>query len=1196
MKVLYYTAVDANLAVFSAAYDKVNNPKFKLKAYHRRQFSSKKIRENFVKDGKNSDIILIQLMGGSHSMINFEKIMEEFSDKKIFIYCTTLEGVELMNKYNNVDEKSSMLFFKYFKFGGKENFYNMFLYIMSRENPEIDYKEPEEIPMNGIYYQSKSGKEKIGIIFYRNYYQNGETGFIDFLIEELEKRGAAVKAVFASTVKNEKVNSMSQDEVLEKYFIEDGKENIDILINLLMFANYIEDENYLGVLDVPILQGLLVSDNRKIWEKENYGLNPSNLSIGVALPEIDGSIITLPLATKEVLRNQKNGIDQVKYVAIENRIEDFSDVVLSYCKLKKPNPEKKVAIIFHNYPPGNQSIGCAYGLDAQESVIEILKALDRENYKVEKIYENSKELMDCIFENATNDEGWNDETQVKNSEKLSKDRYLDFYKDINLKAKEKIENYWGKPLGEFMVDGKNFYLPGILNGNIFIGIQPKRNAKMDSSTSYHSPDLPISHYYIGYYRWIKEVFKADAVIHVGKHGSLEWLPGKAVGLSESCHPDIAISKLPNVYPYIINNPGEGTQAKRRSQACLIGHLEPKMTNADLYDDFSSLEKLIDEYTDIKAYGREIGKEFFENFDKLLELTGLENDTKDLESLDEKISFIHEYLEDMKENLITEGLHILGKAPEGKDLVEFLASLTRISSPNFQSLEEIFARRKGLDILDLYEKRKNGNLEEKAEAKENFEDIRREIKDFLRDLIEGKEDFNEDLKDTAEVLKREIIPKLYKTEDEIENLLKFLEGKFVNSGPSGAPTRGQIDILPTGRNFYSLNPRVIPTRSAYKTGAKLGKKLVERYKLDNGGEYPESIGFVLFGSPTIRTKGEDIAQILYLMGLEPVYQAGSDNVIGTKPIPLEKLNRPRIDVTIRISGFFRDAFFNIVELIDEGFTKISLLDENHEDNFIKKHIDEELKNLKSHYEDEKESRRKATLRIFSAKPGAYGTGVNTLIDGKDWKTQEDLANMYLEYGSYAYGKNLNGEKSFDSFKSRLSKIDLAVKNIDNKETDVLANDDNYAYLGGMVAAAKSLGKNIEGYVGDSSNPDNLKVKNITEETRFVIRTKLLNPKWYEGLKQHGYAGASTLSSNVDYVFGWDATSEVIDDLTYSKILENFLKDREFFEWLKEANVWAGKNIAERLLEADQRGLWEPTEEEKDELVKIFLELEGDAEAD
>lgn len=1214
LKVVYYTAVDANLTVFSNAYKRFSEGALELTVFHRRACASVKVREQLQNRLIDADMFIVQLMGGKESMPEFDAIMGNLRNgTKKFIYGTTETIMALAKEHNNVSSEVGKQLFDYMAFGGQENIHQMLRYITSMYSSlKMEFESPRELPMNGLYYETAGFEQenclKVGIIFYRNYFINGDHSYVDALIQSIEALKAKVRVLYLSTMKSEKVENQSVHEVLKHYFTDkSGYSEIDVLISLIMFSNGKSGRYFLQAIDVPVLQGLMITDSYNIWRKEAYGLTPSSLTINVALPEMDGVIVAFPIATKEVKKDQETGFDLVSYCPIKERLNKMAMLAVQYAKLRKTNnAEKKIAILMHNYPPKNETIGCAFGLDTQQSIIEILKNLKDNGYKVDTVYENAQELMDSVFQHCTNDEKWHTQPQLDKTIHMPEGDYKARYETLDMNVKEKMEAYWGEPVGECMtceeIGNQNAVLiPGIINGNIFIGIQPQRNQSMDASSAYHSPDLPMGHHYFAYYQWIKHHFGANAVIHMGKHGSLEWLPGKAVALSNECHPDCAIDTLPNFYPYIINNPGEGTQAKRRSNACLIGHLEPPMREAELYDVFERLGVLINEYMDNVQYNREISEAFQTELNKAFKETGLALDLEEIESVDEKISRAHHYLEEMKETLINNGLHILGKCPEGQDLIDFVGALTRVASEEHPSLREAVAEALGYDLEKMMKERAEGTLSDKQFASEAFAEVKEAAEHLIVCCLEGKPYpqlayKSQKLLDAVNYIKEEILPKLIQTSDEITHLMEGLNGKFVPPGPSGAPTRGQTEILPTGRNFYTLNPNVIPTQIAWKTGTELADILIARYLKEHEGKYPENIGIALFGSPTIRTKGEEIAQILSLIGARPLLQKGGNNIKSFEPIAYSELKRPRIDVTIRMTGFFRDAFPGIVEKLDNVICRIAQLDEPEEMNFIKKHVNEEMQESIQSGKTAEEAFRSSSYRIFSAKPGAYGTGVNTLINGKDWKDKKDIAHMYAEFGGYAYGNTVFGKKETASFKKRLAALDAAVKTIDTKETDVIANDDNYSYLGGMLAASDVLGeKRTKGYFGDSSNPQFLNLRSVQEETRFVIRTKLLNPRWHNALKKHGFKGATDLSSTIDYVFGWDATTEVIDDLTYRKIMEAFIEDEEYNQWLKDANPWAVQNIIERLLEAIDRNLWQADEEQRRKLIGLYLDNEADLES-
>ncbi|MFW0860108.1 MAG: cobaltochelatase subunit CobN [Dehalococcoidia bacterium] len=711
------------------------------------------------------------------------------------------------------------------------------------------------------------------------------------------------------------------------------------------------------------------------------------------------------------------------------------------------------------------------------------------------------------------------------------------------------------------------------------------------------------------YEWIRNTFGAQVVMHIGKHGSLEWLPGKSVGLSDYCYPDVAISDLPNIYPYIINNPGEGTQAKRRSFCCIIDHLVPVMHNADTYDEMAELETQLEEYYQAKTVNP--GKLSFLkeiiwekvcesklHFDLGLAAEEIPDD------FDTFLAGLHGYLSEIKDTQIRDGLHIFGEPPAEQRLVEFLAALTRLPNGDVPSLRQSLVEMKGYDLDKLLADRGQLNPDGRTNG-QIIEDIHQlslqliscladtgfdaaKISSVCQKILEQKD------RKVAEVLDYiccSLVPRLEDTVDELSATRDAAGGKFVSAGPSGAPTRGMAHILPTGRNFYSVDPNTIPSPAAWKVGVKLGDDLLERYLKDEGC-YPENIGIVLWGSPTMRTKGDDVAETLYLMGVKPVWQKESGYVKGLEVIPLEELKRPRIDVTFRISGFLRDAFPNIVELLDEAVQLVAFLDEPPEQNYIAKHVKEEIAELLAKGVNPEQAREEACYRIFGCKPGAYGAGVAKLIDSKDWKDDSDLGEVYVVWGGYVYGSKTYGKKQPELFKRRLSVLDVAVKNTDTREYDMMDSDDFYAYHGGMIAAVRAFkGEAPRALIGDSSDPERVKTRSTAEEAKHVFRARILNPKWIESMKRHGYKGAADISRAVDIAFGWDATAEIMDDWMYEQLAEKFALGKEFTDWLKEVNPWALQNIAERLLEAIERGMWQSTEEMKRELQGVYLDIEG-----
>jgi cobaltochelatase CobN len=434
---------------------------------------------------------------------------------------------------------------------------------------------------------------------------------------------------------------------------------------------------------------------------------------------------------------------------------------------------------------------------------------------------------------------------------------------------------------------------------------------------------------------------------------------------------------------------------------------------------------------------------------------------------------------------------------------------------------------------------------------------------------------------------ELVPRLAGTTAEITNVLRALEGRFVEPGPSGSPTRGLISVLPTGRNFYSVDPKSIPTRNAFDVGTALADSLLERHRADTGA-WPDSVGLTVWGTSAMRTQGDDIGEVLALLGVRPTWDDASRRVTGIEVVPLRELGRPRIDVVLRISGFFRDAFPHVVALLDDAIAALAILDEPAEHNYVAAHY---RADLTAHGDD-----RRARTRIFGSKPGAYGAGLLPLIDSREWRTDADLAEVYATWGGYAYGRGLDGAAARSDMEHAFRRITVAAKNVDTREHDIADSDDYFQYHGGMVAMVRSLtGRNPAAYVGDSAVPHAVKTRTLAEETRRVFRSRVVNPRWIAAMQRHGYKGAFELAATVDYLFGFDATAGVVEDWMYHQLAESYVFDPGVQQFLRESNPWALRGMTERLLEAADRGLWaEPDQADIDALRAVYLDLEGDLE--
>ncbi len=1043
----------------------------------------------------------------------------------------------------------------------------------------------------------------IALLFYRAHWMSGNTDFVDALAERLQELGCRPLPIFVYSLKPEHA---AQIEPLLR------EARVDAIINTLSFSMGAGSVEWLQRLDVPVLQAIVSTSSREAWQRSSAGLSPIDTAMNVALPEFDGSIITVPVSFKEELaQDELLGSPVLRYVADRERVDAFARLACNWARLRRtPNAQKRVAFVLSNYPTKNARIGNAVGLDTPASVLEVLKAMQGAGYDTGDLPESGDELVFQLIDRCSNDREMLTEQQLRDAAgHASAAQYRAWFDQFPPTNQRELVEAWGSPPGTVFLAERgqpSLAMPGILLGNVFLGVQPPRGFGENPIAIYHSPDLPPTHHYLAYYRWIRDVFQADAIVHVGKHGTLEWLPGKSLGLSPSCYPELAISDLPHFYPFIINNPGEGAQAKRRSHAAIVDHLIPAMTTADAYNEIVRIEQLMDEYYQVQTLDPRKAPIIRGQIWDAVVQAQLHHDLGEdelPEDFDGFLLHVDGYLCELKDSQIRDGLHVLGQAPAGEQLVDLLLALTRLDNVEAPSLRSSMAEALGIPdyavlLADrgapysgppLDGVRSNGDAVEHIEARNHQlvqaivdgQPVDRAVADAL-----GMQDAEQALSvaadacSTSSYVKQSLIPALARTGEEIDNLLAGLEGRFIPPGPSGAPTRGMASVLPTGRNFYSVDPKTLPSPAAWDIGRQLGDALLAKY-LAEEGRYPESVGIVVWGTSAMRTQGDDVAEILWLLGVRPVWMKENRRVTGVELIPIEELGRPRIDVTVRISGFFRDAFPNLVQLLDDAFRLVARLDESDERNLVA-----------AHYRRDG-STPEALYRIFGSKPGTYGAGILPLLDARNWASDQDLAEVYTAWGGFAYTREEYGKPARPQFEQRFGEISIATKNQDNREHDIFDSDDYMQYHGGMIATIRALtGKNPRQFFGDSANPALVRVRDLDDEARRVFRSRVINPKWIESIKRHGYKGAFELAATVDYLFGYDATAQVVEDWMYERTTQAYVQDPAMQAFFAEKNPWALRNIAERLLEAIERGMWKnPSQEQRDALQGAYLQMEA-----
>ena len=1204
---------------------------------------------------KNTDFLMLKWMGSGLTTTFLQRIHTYLQQHKISYYIDAAGGDE-ENLVQGITPEQEGAIRLYSLYGGEQNLYHLWQYmdgITAGDTSSVT--KPDPIYWTGIYHPEakkvytdlaayekdfcQPGRLTVGILFYRDEWVWGDLQYQAALVHETEHQGMNVICVFSNGIPNKEMGMPALDEVFSRFFFKDGVPAVDVFINITKFSltgSGALKLDFLKQWNVPVLAAYTLLAPYEEWKDSLEGMNAMEVSISISLPEFDGVTHGVPVACKKVLEN-----GDVRYLPIPERITHMLHKAKKWAAIRrKENAEKRIAIIFHNYPPKNSNIGSAVGLDSIESVRRLLANLQARGYKVDFIPEDSKEFIKILTGHATNDRSMLSAKQLEEANKISADEYGNYYNTFEEKVQAQLIKDWGEVPGTVMEYNGKLMVPGTMDGNVFITVQPPRGFGEDPSKIYHSPFCAPTHHYLAFYQWVRDVWKADAVAHIGTHGSLEWLPGKNAGLSASCYPDLALRDLPDMYIYNITITGEGIQAKRRGAAVLDEHLPAPQSQAGTYDELAELEKAMEEYVHFQQTAPE-------NLPRLEELVlakvkeaNLEGEVfrEEGEPFGEYVGRLHNYITDLKNMEVHTGLHILGEPPREEGLTEYLWLLTRLDNGNVPSLNQTLASQYGYDYYYLLEH--SNEMYELLQITLNMlidrigEQCREVIRtlqdhDFTdagirtvmelpwvkkaaakppkkvlvgasrtsadKNIQEIPEAFTDKLRSVCEYICHTVYPNLMLTTQEQLTMLRGFEGEYIEPGPSGAPSSGGADLLPTGRNFYGVDPRTLPTPAAWEIGKSLGDQVISRF-IEEEGHYPENIGIVLWAGANMRSHGQCLAEFLYLLGVKPVWQPGSLRVLGLDVIPLSELKRPRIDVTARISGLFRDSLPGAGEMLDKAVLQVAALEEDPEQNYVRKHIQEDSANLEAEEGMEKEEAwRTAAFRIFGDEQGVYGAGVAALLEAKNWETIDDIADVYVRWGAHAYGGKTRGKYLPNQFRRRMGSLDITIKNEDNHETNMLSSDDYNAYHGGMIAAVRSIkGSAPKSYCGDSTDRSRVTMHSVQEEAKRLFRSEAINPKFIEGMMKHGYKGASDLSNMVAHSFQWDATSKVMEDWMYEKYAEKYVLDPKVQEWMRDVNPWALKRTMEVLLEASQRELWHAKEETLKELQRLCLDVDGELE--
>lgn len=1138
-------------------------------------------------------------------------------------------------KASNVSPEIVGAVYRYLLYNGAENFREMLKFLAaSLFSKALSFHPPKETAWEGICHPRWGGpyddtkefldlyplrdRPLVAILFPRTNWVSGNMDVERSLIEALEDRGMGALPVFFYSFKDGSLGNLGGEDVIRKFLLNgDGTPVIEAVVKMSVFflgqkkGNGSESQADAGAallkeLNVPLINPVIsYYKDREKWLADPDGLG-QQVAWSIALPEFEGVIEPVVVGASRGMNNP----EEEMYEAIPDRVERLAARVSRWVGLRrKPSSRKKIAFVLHNNPCASveATVGAGAHLDTLESVAGILRRMKEQGYEVE-VPENGKALIDEILERkAISEFRWTTASEIVSRggclAQLEPERYLPWFSELPEATRRRMIDAWGRPPGEekdgvpaAMVHEGKILVTGVRYGNAVVCVQPKRGcagSRCDGQVCkiLHDPSVPPPHQYVATYKWLSKEFGADAIVHVGTHGNLEFLPGKGTGLSSGCFPDIGIDEMPHLYIYNADNPPEGTIAKRRSCATLVDHMQAVMVLGELYGDLEEIERLLFEYDKVKKL--EPGKahtlrHMIEDRLEAGNLTSMLKTAPEAE-FDDVVRAAHEALSLLKNSYIPKGMHVFGNLPKEERFAEFIYAVVRYENnpeslrgavknlmddnPEFASLDETLKKdivdKKAREICTAYI---GGDIPFFRVVRERFENADRLAPEL--EALQAKID---------DVRERVLLS------EETASFLNALNGGYVPPGPSGIITRGRPEILPTGRNFYSLDPHKVPSPAGWEVGKQLASMTIDKF-LQEEGKYPENIAFYWQCTDIMWSEGEGMAQMLFLLGVRPVWRTNG-RVGGFEIVSLEELGRPRIDITVRVSGITRDNFASSIELIDEAVQAVAALDEPGEANYVRKHLLARTGETGAAPADA-QAFREGTYRIFSSMPGVYQAGTQLAVYASAWKDEKDLSDVFLYWNGYAYGKGVFGEPAHKPLADTLKTVELTFSKTVTDEYDLLGCCCYFGTHGGLINAAKVVsGREVKTYYGDTREQGEIRVRDLADEIRRVVRTKLLNPKWIDGMKEHGYKGAGEIGKRVGRVYGWEATSREVDGWIFDEISRTFLMNEENRRFFEENNPYALEETARRLIEASERGLWDPAPDVRQALKEIYIEIEG-----
>ena len=1163
-------------------------------------------------------LIVVRLLGGrGHWSYGFDQLQQwqqAIPGRQLIVLAGTADQDEALHGMGSVPQALSDRLALLLREGGTDNMATVLDALA--DVLEGAPPDPESLPCHAMAdpspwdWQPDEGA-RVGVVLYRALSQSGDQAMAVALLQELRRAGLAPRALWVSSLRDPIV----QKGVLSHF----RQQDVALVITATSFASVQFEQAGFGAplwdqLDRPVLQLLSSSRPRAHWQSSSRGLDPLDLSLQVVLPELDGRITTRIGGFREV--------DQAHpslATAVPSTVPDREGLAWiaqhgrAWVDLQQtPIAQRRIGLVLANYPVRNGRIANGVGLDTPASLLNVLCWMNEAGYDLgeEALPNDPTTLIKRLLSTRTNDP---ESHHLRPLTHLPLATYLEWWSTVPEDARAAIEARWGDPAHAIDLDAEGFPIHGIEFGHVAVLIQPSRGYDPDQLSDLHSPDLPPPHRYLAQYLWMRQIHGTQLLVHLGKHGSAEWLPGKSVGLSSGCAPGLALGPVPHLYPFIVNDPGEGSQAKRRGQAVILDHLTPPLGRAGSHGSLETLEGLLDEYVEANQLASERSGELNAQLLALLQdinwpglPEGLKSPSPDQSLFDAPIwsdclDQVETYLCELKEAQIRTGLHRLGTDPEPETFVELLLAISRAPAAELEGMTQRLANLLNLEVdpwgdedgqplSDVDQERLRGFTQAKprrvADAVAWLDQQAMEVIRILIDEAEttAESELHPAIQDWMTAgsdpvflqLRDNLVPRLRAcAEQEQRALLRAMDGRRLASGPSGAPTRGRPDVLPTGRNFYSVDLRGLPTEAAWDLGRRSAERLLDLYLLEEG-EPLQHLALSVWGTATMRNGGEDIAQLLALLGVRPVWDGPTRRMVDLEVIPLSLLGRPRVDVTLRMSGLFRDAFPQLITWVHRAQTLVAGL-----------HEDDAMNPLAALTREQGDQ-----ARIFGSAPGAYGAGLQALIDSGQWDDRDDLGEAFLEWSQWSYDGAGNPKQDRGALERSLRSVQMVLHNQDNREHDLLDSDDYYQFHGGLAAAVTRLkGSSPNLWFADHSRRERLRIHPVKKEIDKVMRSRLLNPRWIKGMQEHGYKGAFEMAASLDYLFAYDAASGVVPDWCYAALQDHWLNCETNRSFLMQHNPWALRDMSERFLEAANRGLWSSaTEERLEQLKELVLQAE------